>query len=597
MKGVKSNKNIRIICVLKYKILSKEGVIMSKTYEMDNLVPTSTDMGVGLICNTDKIFPSDERWKYGDYDDESDKEKKNRRIRDDNHSDEELDADINTYMGDKKSVFRKENKEHKIHSNENTKSGRDTERERDRESDVKSDSEKASGLMKDKDLMCEKLDIMRKLGELKQCGVLLSRNYSIDSDLGLMECEYKLHHDIRSKQNSVQWMSHMLIGIVKGTEMFNDNYNPFDIKLTGLSNRISSDMHNYYSVLGDIYEKYNHPGKGMGPEMKLLLMLSGAALSMQVSKIPMMMGGNNPSNEVRNEEMLNELRKKAEQDSNLLDEKTKEYMKKQHDIAAQKITDLKMIQDKELEYQKISKLLNTKNGNMKNFKENLLLSESPKQSDTEKQSIDHTKELRLTQEEIEHIQKIKNMEEQQHLEMMRRIAHQKSESFRNNLHQINRDDKRRMELNLQNQQLDKIINNIDGPKSFQQNQSNANIPKNKNQSKKQSKQKQSEDTKSVQSNESSISVNPKIQNIMSKSKYSSSKQKTNCLFAPNDIKMDENIKLLLEQNESDYDNLSKDDISIGSSKDKKDKKKLVDFTQMSFGSKTKGSKPTLKTGK
>ena len=183
------------------------------------------------------------------------------------------------------------------------------------------------------------------------------------------------------------------------------------------------------------------------------------------------------------------------------------------------------------------------------------------------------------------------MEEQQHLEMMRRIAHQKSESFRNNLHQINRDDRRKQELSLQNQQLDKIINGVNGSKTQSNQQSNQ-------QSKPQSKkQNQTEDTKSVQTNESSISVNPKIKNIMSKSRYTN-KQNTKKLFAPTeDIKMDDNIKLLLEQNESDYDNVSKDDISIGSSKDKKDKKKALDFTQMSFGSKTKGTKPTLKTGK
>lgn len=551
---------------------------MSKTRETDNLLPTSTDMGAGLICNSGKIYPSEERWKYGDYDDESDKEKEIKRKNDDNHSDGELDADINTYCG--KSVFRKDQKKT---SNEYSTSNRE---ERNETETARSESEKpsSSGIMKDKELLFKKLDMMRKLGELKQCGVHLSRNYSIDSDLELMECEYKLHHDIRAKQNSVQWMSHMLIGIVKGTEMFNDNYNPFDIKLTGLSNRISADMHNYYSVLGDIYEKYNHPGKEMGPEMRLLLMLSGAALSMQVNKIPMMMGGGNtPSDEVRNEEMLNELRKKAEQDTNKLDEKTKEYMKKQHDAATQKVADLKMMQDKELEYQKISKLLNSRNSNMKNFKENLLLSESPKNIESDKQSVDQTKELRLTQEEIEHIQKIKNMEEQEHLEMMRRLAHQKSEAFRNNLHQINRDDKRRQELNLQNQQLDKIINNIDGPKKSQ-------APK--VQTKK--KQKQSEDTKSVQSTESSISVNPKLKNIMNKSqsKYIKKQQ-----IANDDIKMDDNVKRLLEENESEYDNVSKDDISLGSSsKDKKDKKKLLDFTQMSFGSNTKGTKPAMKTG-
>ena len=582
---------------------------MSKAHELDKLVPTSTDMGVGLICNTDKIYPSEERWKYGDFDNESDKEKDDDKRRNDNHSDGELDADLNSYMSDKKSVFKKEQRKHHGHSNSNSTRGT-AEKERGEGTETtRSDSERGD-LMKDKEMLFKKMDMMRKLGELKQCGVNLSRNYSIESDLELMECEYKLHHDIRAKQNSVQWMSHMLIGIVKGTEMFNDNYNPFDIKLTGLSNRISSDMHNYYSVLGDIYEKYNHPGKEMGPEMRLLLMLSGAALSMQVNTL--MTGGisgNNaaPSNEVRDEMMLKELRRKAEQDSNALDEKTREYMKKQHDVAAQKVADLKMIKDKELESQKINKLLNTRN-----FRDNLLLSESPtpRQMDTQ-HSIDHNneknenngnekiQELRLTQEEIEHIQKIKNMEEQQHLEMMRRLAHQKSESFRNSLHQINRDDRRKRELNLQNQQLDKIISGLDLDHDRNVAEQKKNKIKNKSKSSDNYSDNQSSNQSNQsdnQSNESTISVNPRLKNIMNKSKTNTKKIFTHDPMV--DIKMDENIKLLLDQNDSDYDKLSKDDISVGSSRDKKDKnKKKIDFTQMSFGSKTKGTKPTLKTGK
>jgi len=167
------------------------------------------------------------------------------------------------------------------------------------------------------------------------------------------------------------------------------------------------------------------------------------------------------------------------------------------------------------------------------------------------------------------------------------------------LHQINRDDRRKRELNLQNQQLDKIISGLDLDHDRNVAEQKKNKIKNKSKSSDNYSDNQSSNQSNQsdnQSNESTISVNPRLKNIMNKSKTNTKKIFTHDPMV--DIKMDENIKLLLDQNDSDYDKLSKDDISVGSSRDKKDKnKKKIDFTQMSFGSKTKGTKPTLKTGK
>jgi hypothetical protein len=200
----------------------------------------------------------------------------------------------------------------------------------------------------EQDVMLIKLDMLRKLGELKQYGVTLSQNYNLNSDLKTMQYEYKLHSDIRSKQNGVAWMSHMMIGIVKGMEMLNDTYNPFDIKLEGLKDKISSDIHNYYDVLGEIYEKYNKPGSKMAPEFRLLLMISGAAISMQVNKVipsmvPGLSGILNGDNDT-----LDKLRKKASKNSIKPREVIKEKYTTEHNVAAQRVSDLEMIKEKEM---------------------------------------------------------------------------------------------------------------------------------------------------------------------------------------------------------------------------------------------------------
>jgi hypothetical protein len=429
-------------------------------------------MLAGLLANTDKIISSNDRWNYADNLDNDNKT--------DAMSDGELDADINDFVAQNNgditfphiennianNVFKKDISDTNIHNTSRT-IHQDSETA---QYTPDTNTEKSHIPLKKlsrEDLMLVKLDMLRKLGELKQCGVHLSQNYNLDSDLKMMEYEYKLHHDIRSKQNSVQWMSHMLIGVLKGTEMLNDTYNPFDIKLHGLSDKVSSDMHNYYSVLGDIYEKYNKPGKQMAPELRLLLMISGATLSMQVNRaLPSMMG--NLSSNVKNDaSTLNELRQKAEADSKKMDSKTKEYIKKQHDDAKQKATDLNMLKEKELEYQRLSKLMDSKNGNIQNIKNNLILStESPMFNEPE-----------MTHDEIKNIQKIRYKQEEQHLNAMRHLAHQQSEQFRNNK------SSRKKNLEKQNIQLDNILHDL-------------------------------EDNKSQNSNASSISINPNFETIM-----------------------------------------------------------------------------------
>jgi hypothetical protein len=129
----------------------------------------------------------------------------------------------------------------------------------------------------------KRLDILRKLGELSKYGVKLSQNYNINSDYFTMKYEYELHRSIRAKQNSVNWMSSIMLNCIYGMEILNDKYNPFELKLTGWAEQINADMTNYYDVFGEIYEKYNKPGKNMSPELKLIFMLGGSALKFHLN--------------------------------------------------------------------------------------------------------------------------------------------------------------------------------------------------------------------------------------------------------------------------------------------------------------------------
>lgn len=294
---------------------------------------TTTDMFVNILANTEKMVDTDRRWTY---------EKEN------------LDDNVENYVEhEQKStppIFQKQEQNVKTRTEQN----------------VRDETEQIEPTLTREEELLLKLDLLRRLGELKQSGVNLSQNYSMESDIKMMQFELKLHTDIKSKQNSVQWMKHMLIGCLKGLELLNDTYNPFDIKLNGLSDKVSSDINSYHMVLGEIYEKYNQPGKQMAPEMKLLLMLSGAVLSLQASRmLPAMMP--RMATTLRSDAtVLNELRAKAADSTKKEDKQPLE-----HAEASKKVSDLQMIKESELQYQRMKRIVDTKNDGL------ILSSDSP----------------------------------------------------------------------------------------------------------------------------------------------------------------------------------------------------------------------------
>ena len=208
--------------------------------------------------------------------------------------------------------------------------------------------------MSTEELMLAKLDMLRKLAELKAAGVTLSQIYNMNSDLNMMKYEYELHKNIKAKQNGINWMSSMTLNMIYGIEMLNDKYNPFDLKLKGWSEQINADVNSYYDVFGELYEKYNQPGKNMAPEVKLLLMVSGSALKFHLQSSLMSRTStlndyalDNPKiEEYRQKAIGDKLRDQAIKNNHTLNE----IVSKEHAVVAEKAKDLQLLKEKELEY-------------------------------------------------------------------------------------------------------------------------------------------------------------------------------------------------------------------------------------------------------
>lgn len=251
------------------------------TKQNKDITQTTTDMLVGMFANDEKLVASEEQIGFNkeDYIEQYNNNNDNPHLDDDLNDYKKPDTHI--FKHTQQSVPPRTNKTEKVNDKDVERS--DTASHKNETQTEKDDDDESKWTNEEKIL--RKLDMLRKLGELTQAGVELSTNYDLDSDYKMMKYEYELHTNIRSKRNALSWMGNMLVGIVKGIEMLNDHVNPFDLKFDGMwSDNVKGDITNYYDVLGEIYEKYTSPNKKMPPELKLFLLVTGSAVSIQMHK-------------------------------------------------------------------------------------------------------------------------------------------------------------------------------------------------------------------------------------------------------------------------------------------------------------------------
>ena len=359
-------------------------------------ISEGTNIMVEALANPDKLRPDNELWFYNK-----------------NNNDAELDDNFTNYVSNHDNQNQNDNQNDNHHQSENNNhhdnnSHNDNENYGEKYSEkkpIKSDTNKfiddeyenLSSLEK----RLRRLDIMRALGELRDLGCKVT-NYNIDDDYYMMKYELDLHRSIRAKRNWLGLYSHMLVGVVKGVELLNNNYNPFDFSIKGLSDEVSGDKNTYYEILAEIYEFHNVPGKKMNPWFRLFVSLIGAVV---------MVGGKNNAHKFipnqsakfeNDEDFVEKLRAKAAKDSrsqlshNSQNKQTQqnqqnqqenqqdkqnhldEYMNKQHQQAAQKAKDLEELKRQELEYQRYQQMLIEQKDKFNQIKKNLEMTASPR---------------------------------------------------------------------------------------------------------------------------------------------------------------------------------------------------------------------------
>ena len=132
------------------------------------------------------------------------------------------------------------------------------------------------------EMLKEKFKLLRKLEELEQKGVQLTKRYSMDSSYQEMKGEYETQMEERERHNSVKFQGKMLLACITGLEFLNNKFDPFDLKLDGWSEQVNENVSEYDEIFGELHEKYKSKAK-MSPELKLLFQLGGSAIMLHMT--------------------------------------------------------------------------------------------------------------------------------------------------------------------------------------------------------------------------------------------------------------------------------------------------------------------------
>jgi hypothetical protein len=132
------------------------------------------------------------------------------------------------------------------------------------------------------EMLKEKFKLLRKLEELEQKGVQLTKRYSMDSSYAEMKGEYDTQMEERERLNSTKFQGKMLLACITGLEFLNNKFDPFDLKLDGWSEQVNENLTEYDEIFGELHEKYKSKAK-MSPELKLLFQLGGSAIMLHMT--------------------------------------------------------------------------------------------------------------------------------------------------------------------------------------------------------------------------------------------------------------------------------------------------------------------------
>ena len=128
----------------------------------------------------------------------------------------------------------------------------------------------------EEDILNEKKEMLYQFDRLEKKGVRMPRKFNMSSSIDDMRADYERLRRDREVDASVKFQRRMVMAFASGVEYLNDKFDPFDVKLSGWSEKIHEDIDDYDEIFEELHSKYKSKAK-MAPELKLLFMMGSSA--------------------------------------------------------------------------------------------------------------------------------------------------------------------------------------------------------------------------------------------------------------------------------------------------------------------------------
>lgn len=132
------------------------------------------------------------------------------------------------------------------------------------------------------EVLKEKFVILRKLEDLENKGIKISKKYSMTDSLDEMKGEHELIISEKESSNSVKFQGKMLMAAITGIEFLNNKFDPFDVKLDGWGEQVNENVKDYDDIFKELHDKYKSKAS-IAPELKLLFQLAGSAIMVHMT--------------------------------------------------------------------------------------------------------------------------------------------------------------------------------------------------------------------------------------------------------------------------------------------------------------------------
>jgi hypothetical protein len=129
----------------------------------------------------------------------------------------------------------------------------------------------------------EKHEILLALERLRSKGFRVSDSIGFSSSLSELKFELARNEAEYNRKYGVRVGQRFLLAFVSGIEFVNKKFDPFDVDLDGWSNVVHDRIDDFDNVLERLIVKYRNR-VAVAPEIELIMMLAGSALTFHMSK-------------------------------------------------------------------------------------------------------------------------------------------------------------------------------------------------------------------------------------------------------------------------------------------------------------------------